>query len=132
MPIIESQAVIDGETISIFIEVDKVPTPKNEYYNDEERGPTEKVIQAVRDVFGDGLHLVHNCAVQAVKAIKGMGTAIQPDEFEIQVAVKLDADVGAVLAKFGAEAQMQVTMKWIHEERPKPPAAFRHRSPRLR
>jgi len=132
MPIIESQTIIDGESISILIEVDKVPIPKSEYYSDEERGPTEKVVQAARDVFGDGLQLVHNCAAQAVKAVKAMGTAVRPDEFEIQVAIKLDADVGAILAKFGTEAQMQVIMKWTRDKKPRPRATFRHRPPRYR
>ena len=37
------------------------------------------------------------------------------DEFEVSLAIKLDAEVGAILAKTSAGAQMQVTMKWSRE-----------------
>ncbi len=40
----------------------------------------------------------------------------RPSEFEVQLAIKLDSQVGAILAKASAEAQLQVTMKWVKSE----------------
>ena len=47
---------------------------------------------------------------------------VKPNEFEVQLAIKLNSEVGAALTKFGAEAQMQVTMKWTLKETPQKPS----------
>ena len=114
MPVIKNDHVIDGETVTIYIEMDQAPTPASPY--GDMRGPADKVIAAARDVFGDGLQLANSCAQRVVHAVKEMNNAVRPDEYKVQLAIKLDADVGAVLARFGSEAQMQVTMKWVRKE----------------
>jgi hypothetical protein len=114
MPIIKNDHTIDGETVTIYIETDQAPKPDSPY--GDMRGPADKVIAAARDVFGDGLQLANSCAQRFVEAVKEMNAAVRPDEFKVQLAIKLDANVGAVLAKFGSEAQMQVSMKWVRKE----------------
>ena len=34
----------------------------------------------------------------------------------VQLAIKLDTEVGALLAKIGTEAQMQVTLEWKNKD----------------
>ena len=58
------------------------------------------------------MKLARNCAVQVIEEVQEMNTDVCPDEFEIQLAIKLDSEIGAVLAKASAEAQMQIAMKW--------------------
>jgi hypothetical protein len=50
-----------------------------------------------------------------------MDDEVKPNEFEVQLAIKLNSEVGAALTKLGGEAQMQVTMKWTLKEKPKQP-----------
>ena len=38
---------------------------------------------------------------------------LDKEPYQVQLAIKLNSEVGAFLAKIGGEAQMQVTMKWI-------------------
>lgn len=115
MPIVKDVQQIDGEEVTILIEVDSEPAPKSPY-GDHRDLNTGKVVADVGNLFGQGLTLVRNCATSAVHGIKAMNEVVRPDEFEIQLAIKLDAEAGAVLAKAGAEAQMQVTMKWKREK----------------
>ena len=50
-----------------------------------------------------------------------MGDQIKPNEFEIQLGITLDSEAGVpMLAKAGAEAQMQVTMKWTLKKNSQP------------
>ena len=109
MAIIESTKEIEGKTVTIYVEADTVP--KKSVYGDQ-RGAAN-VIDGVRDVFGEGLELVRNCAERIVEGVKNIPAPSRPDEFQVQLAVKLDSQVGAVIAKTSAGAQLQVTMKWV-------------------
>ena len=77
---------------------------------------TEKVLTATRDVFGDALQLAHNCAVGMVQSLKQMSQEVRPNEFEVKFCVKLSSEVGAVITKMGGEAQLEISMKWVHKE----------------
>ena len=124
MPIIKSTSEVDGEQVDIYIEVDEVPEiPDTESpYQDTRESFTTKSLKAVGDVFGDGLALSRNCAKQVIQSVSKMHDDVKPNEFEVQLAIKLNSEVGAVLTKFGAEAQMQVTMKWTLKETPQKPS----------
>jgi hypothetical protein len=114
MPIIESKETINGEEVSIYIETDESLIKKGPY--DDTRGDVaEKVITGIKDAFGDGLNLTHACAGRVVQMIKAMDNAVRPAEFSIQLAIKLDTEVGAVITKASAGAQLQVTMKWVQK-----------------
>ena len=116
MPIYATEHKIDNEVILIQIEMDEAPPP-NPYGN--VRGAedlTKKVVQTARDVFGDGMKLAHDCAVSVVHTIRQMPDNVRPNEFEVQFAVKLNSEVGAVIAKMSTEAQLQISMKWTHKE----------------
>jgi hypothetical protein len=41
-----------------------------------------------------------------------MDEATRPEELEVKIAIKLDSEVGAVIAKASTGAQIEVTMKW--------------------
>lgn len=117
MPVVKSTRVVDGETVDIYIEVDEVPQVSP--YKDVRDSAAKKAVTAVGDLFGDGLMLSRQCATQVIDSVKQMHEAVKPNEFEVQLAIKLDSEVGAVIAKASAGAQMQVTMKWTLKETPK-------------
>jgi len=124
MPIIKSTSEVDGEQVDIYIEVDEVPETLDAEspYQDTRENLAKKSLKAVDNVFGDGLALSRKCAVQVIQSVRKMHDAVKPNEFEVQLAIKLNSEVGAVLTKFGGEAQMQVTMKWTLKETPQKPS----------
>lgn len=123
MPIIKSTSEIDGEQLDIYIEVDEVPkvSDSETVYQDVRESLAKKAVKAVGNVFGDGLALSRKCAEEVIRSIKQMDEEVKPNEFEVQLAIKLNSEVGAALTKLGGEAQMQVTMKWTLKEKPKQP-----------
>ena len=114
MPIIKSTDLVDGQDVTIYVEVDEDSSSTSPY---EDLRDASQVISAVRDVFGEGLELVRSCATRVVDKIQQIDEATKPDEFQVQLAIKLGTEVGAILAKMGSEAQMQVTMKWMRKDK---------------
>jgi Trypsin-co-occurring domain 1 len=110
MPIVKSTSIVEGEAIEIYIEVDDLPQEKSPYGNT--RGEGREIPAAAKDMFESGLDLARQCAKQAVTGIQKLDQQFRPEEFEIKLAVKLDSEVGALLAKVSTGAQMEVTMKW--------------------
>jgi hypothetical protein len=117
MPIIKSKQVIDDQEVYIYIEVDHEPkrqAPKRGAMRGGGSGKAaaKRVIETAEDLFGDGLELAKNCAAKVVDSIDSMNEKIRPEQVEVQLAIKLDSEVGAVLVKASAGAQMQITLKW--------------------
>lgn len=116
MPIIKDTIINkEGEEVAIYIEVDQLPQPLSSHYGDL-RGQGKEVVAAANDVFTKGMSLIRTCAEQVVAAIQKVDQTARPTEFEIQLAIKLDSEVGAILAKASAEAQLQVTMRWAKKD----------------
>jgi len=117
VPIIKSKQVIDGQEVDIYIEVDQEPKTQASSGGAMRGGRSVKaaakhVIESTEDLFGDGLKLANNCAAKVVESINSMNKKIRPEQVEVQLAIKLDSEVGAVLVKASAGAQMQITLKW--------------------
>jgi hypothetical protein len=100
----------------LYIQVDGVPDGDGAagVYDgvDTRANPAARVIEVARDVYGDGLDLARRCAEEAAARFGGFAAATRPAEIEVQLAIKLDASLGAVLVTTGAEAQLQVTFRW--------------------
>jgi Trypsin-co-occurring domain 1 len=114
MAIVQSTSVVDDQEVTIYIEVDKPSLERDRYDDDQPRGPEilEKVVATARDVFGEGMALVRNCAKKAVDGVNKMDETFRPEEFELKLSIKLDSEVGAVIAKASTGGQLEVTMKW--------------------
>jgi hypothetical protein len=110
MAILVNTEELDGRALTIQVEVDD-PEEAGGWGGTRE-GRAQRVLESTRDVFGDGLDLAGACAARTVKSIEQTAEEIRPNEFEVQLAIKFDAEAGAVLAKVAAGAQMQVTMRW--------------------
>jgi len=120
MPVIKKTETIDGEEITIFVEVDQLPDEESVYKDLRglDAAKAAKVVESVGDAFGDAMQLVRSCAVKVVSGIKSINEASRPDEFELKLAIKLDSEMGAVIAKVSAGAQLEVTMKWTSNKKP--------------
>ncbi|PRX48947.1 hypothetical protein B0I32_13940 [Nonomuraea fuscirosea] len=44
--------------------------------------------------------------------VRDLPEEVKPDEFEMQLAVKLDGKVGAKIVELNSGAQLQVTLRW--------------------
>lgn len=111
--------VIAGPTAKkgqILVDVETVPA-QDPYADVEVRGERlDRLRTAGTDLLDDGLDLVKACAERVSAMIGDLAEEIEPDELEVQVAVKLDYSLGAVLVgKGSAGAQLQVTMRWNRE-----------------
>ena len=114
MTIVASKQVIGGEEVVILVEVDDGVGPASaaDWGGGTRADRASKVIDATRDVFGDGLALARDSAARAVQSWRDMTEEVRPDSYQLQLAIKLDIEAGAVIAKLGAGAQLQVTMTW--------------------
>ncbi|MFJ9709215.1 CU044_2847 family protein [Streptomyces sp. NPDC101234] len=106
---------VDGP-IPIEVETDLRPAAHDGLdlvYGDEATrdGAAQRVVRVARDAYTDALDLARRCAAQAVRRFGELGEDVRPDEIEMQLAIKVDAGVVA-LVKSGAEAQLQVTFRW--------------------
>ena len=110
MPVMRIQDSAGGETIQV--EVDPVPASGGGVYRDGRDGAASKVIKATHDVFGEGLALARACAVRVAETLGEIARESRPEEFTLQLAIKLDSEVGAMIAKASAGAQLQVEIKW--------------------
>lgn len=115
MAIVKSTNEVNGEEIVIYIEVDE-PSLRSSPYQDSRSGTLDRSVKSVSDLFSKGLSLARNCAAEVIDSIGKMNEAIQPDEFEVQLAINLDTEVGAFIAKTSVGGQMQITMKWKLKE----------------
>jgi Trypsin-co-occurring domain 1 len=120
MPIAKSETVQpDGETVPIYIEVDTLDAlkadPTSIYSAQETREKAaQKVMTVAGDVFGESVQLIRDCAAKVAHGLEHLPDGMpKPEEVELQLAIKVDADLGvAVLAKISPGALMQVTLRW--------------------
>ena len=118
MPIIQEILQNEhGEPVTINIEVDESQVVPYSPYADV-RGDENAVMNAAQDIFGSSMNLIRTCAEQIVHTIQKVDAKVRPAELEVQLAIKLDSTVGAILAKASAGAQLQVTMKWVKKDQP--------------
>jgi hypothetical protein len=98
----------------LLVDVEAAPTAADPYADVEVRGERlDRLRTAGTDLVSDGLDLVRACAQRVSAMVATMTEDVAPDELEVQVAVKLDYALGAVLVGKGtAGAQLQVTMRW--------------------
>ena len=117
MPIVKDITVNqDGKETVFYIEVDKLPAEQRSY---ETRGPVEDALKKTHGIFTSAMDLIHDCAGQVAQTLNTLNQDVGFSELEVQLSMKFDASVGvAVIAQTSAEAQLQVTMKWIKPLKP--------------
>ncbi|MFF7899681.1 CU044_2847 family protein [Streptomyces sp. NPDC088817] len=106
----------------IRIEVAELPADDmgdaDDIYSGRTRGVTDKVVRLARPLFSEALDLIGSCAEEVHGRFTAMPQQRQPQELEMQFAVKLDAKIGAQIVETTAGAQLQVILRW---KAPEPP-----------
>ena len=78
----------------------------------EPRELVEKSKQAIER----SMITVRRMAKKAIKAIHDIPVSERPHTFQFQFGIKLNGEVGAVVAKAGAETAFTITMTWENNE----------------
>ncbi len=116
MTIVKNTTQVNGQEITIYVEVDGEIEPSESIYSNLRdnviQRTARKVVEAADDIFGEGLDLAAACAARIVANIEFMDDAIRPDEYEAQFAIRLGGEGGAAIVKGSADAQLQISMKW--------------------
>ena len=71
-------------------------------------------IEKSQEAIEDALKKMRGMAKKTVRAIKEIPVSERPGTIAISFGLKLTAEGGAVLAKAGVEAGINVTMTWTH------------------
>ncbi len=93
---------------SIFVEVEDL---KQERGAVEVARPGEAVAKAAL-TFEDAFDKIKPAAGSLIEKIRSLSDA--PDEVEVEFGLKLDAEVGAIIATTGLEANYKITLRWKH------------------
>lgn len=75
-----------------------------------------RVLEEARVTFEDAVAEVRDAAAAALTQFTSMTRA--PDEVELKFGIKLDAEVGAVIARTGVQGQFEVKLKWRRDDIP--------------
>lgn len=107
-----SETVTSGDAqVDIRVEVDEIqPHVPRQYYNyGEVRGGDGG--QPAK-AFRSGMTLVRACAEQIADTVEAIEAHLRPSTVEVELGVKLDGEVGALIAKTGVEGHLNVTLTW--------------------
>lgn len=73
---------------------------------------SKDIVEKSREAIDDALKTMRKMAKKSVKAIREIPVTERPNTISITFGLKLNAEGGAVIAKAGVEAAINVTMTW--------------------
>ncbi len=104
----------DDEAVEILIEIDESSeTPWAPFAYDSMRGDQPDTTPGA---FKKGMRLIRACAEEVADTVRKVSEKARPDEVEVKFGVKLSGETGALIAKTGTEAHMEVTLKWAEKK----------------
>ena len=118
MAIIRDTVQCDGQEVEIFIEVgDLVDTqallPRHDgQFPHDPLGAAQEGVHQVKNAFASARDLIGACASNVSEAVLRMADKTRPSEWEVQIGIKFNSELNAILAKSQGEAQLQVTLRW--------------------
>jgi len=94
----------------IHIEID---APGADRYQRFDYGPTRgDPTEMAAEAFTQGMALIRTCAEQVAETVAKVSAAAKPTSVEVEFGIKLNGEVGALIAKTGAEAHLNVKLSW--------------------
>lgn len=86
------------------------------------RSPQEIIEQSIEDskkAIERAMETMRGMAKKTMRSIKEISVSERPSTISVSFGLKLDAEAGAVVAKAGAEAAINITMTWTHTSKAK-------------
>src|SRR5437899_3402944 len=118
MAIIRDTVQCNGQEIEVFIEVgDPVDTQTLLSRHDgafppDPLGAVQGGAHQVKNAFASARDLIGACASNVSEAVLKMTEKTRPSEWEVQIGIKFNSELNAILAKSQGEAQLEVTLRW--------------------
>ena len=118
MAIIRDTVQCNGQEVEVFIEVgDLVDTqallPRHDgTFPPDPLGVAQGGVHQVKNAFASARDLIGACASNVSEAVLKMTEKTRPTEWEVQIGIKFNSELNAILAKSQGEAQLQVTLRW--------------------
>lgn len=118
MAIIRDTVQCNGQEVEVFIEVgDLVDTqtllPRHDGASSQDPlGVAQGGAHQVKNAFVSARDLIGACASNVSEAVLKMTEKTRPTEWEVQIGIKFNSELNAILAKSQGEAQLQVTLRW--------------------
>lgn len=81
-----------------------------------DRETTDELVEKSKLAIERSMKTVQRMAKKAIQAIQAIPISERPTTFQFEFGIKLSGEMGAVVAKAGAEAAITVTMTWEHKE----------------
>lgn len=91
---------------SFLVEVDEPSSPGGI----TRAARTDGIPEKAKQTFEAGLDKVRSMASVLLEKLRAL--ADSPDEVEVEFGVKMNSEMGAIIAKAGVEAHYRVTLKW--------------------
>ncbi len=122
--VVREDVTSGGESVGILIEVDEEEAWEghvsfgkrgSSMTRDLGGGPADAVTEGVTDLFSRGMKLIRTCAEKVSETVRQVSGDARPQEGEVKFGVKLSGETGAIIAKTGTEAQMEVTLRWTEK-----------------
>jgi NTP-dependent ternary system trypsin peptidase co-occuring protein len=92
---------------SVLVEIDERPGVSP-------AGRASGVLREARTTFENAVAEVRDAAAATMAQFTAMTRA--PDEVELKFGIKLDAEVGAIIARTGIQGQFEVKLKWRRDQ----------------
>lgn len=106
-----------GQLPTIYVEVESAPVASSWDQDQVRETRAEKIVVIANDLLGDAVDLARAAAARFSAGLAQLPAGVPPPkEVELQLGITLDSELGAVLAKARAGAQLQVTLKWQRPE----------------
>jgi len=73
-------------------------------------GTPEDIVEKSSKALDSSMNTIHNMATRVNSMIDAI--AVKPDQVEVEFGLKFDAEMGAMIAKAGMEASINVKLTW--------------------
>ncbi|MDJ0717180.1 MAG: CU044_2847 family protein [Prochloraceae cyanobacterium] len=106
----------NGNGDSIYVEVDeKLTTSKPKPADDRISRRTDGVTRRATQSLSQALSVIQSVGNEIVDRVKSLNDPA--DEVTVKFAIKMSAEIGAIVASGNAEANYEITLKWNNKEK---------------
>ena len=109
-------AQIEVQDDDEVILVDFAPAPGVRSVSRGAKEILEESIENSQKAIDRAMKSIRGMAKKTVRSIKAIPVSERPDTISVSFGLKLDAEAGAVVAKAGAEASLNITMTWTRTD----------------
>lgn len=104
----------DGSKDFVYIEVDQKVSTSKPTPIDDRIGLRDGITQRATQSLGEALSVIRPVANAIVARVKSLSEPA--DEVTVKFAIKMSAEIGAIVASGNTEANYEITLKWSKKE----------------